>query len=502
MTVTRFFKTNVLYCGDNLEWLGNHIPDESVDLIYLDPPFFSNRNYEVIWGDEAEVRSFEDRWDAGLDGYINWMEERATELYRVLKPGGSFYLHCDWHAGHYLKVMLDGEPLFGGGSFRNEIIWKRTSGHSDAGRYGNVHDTILYYVKEGSKPTWNDVYQPYDESYVRQYYRYQDSDGRRWMSGDLSAAGLAGGGYEYEWNDVTRVWRLPRTTMERLDQEGRIYYTRNKIARIKRYLDESKGLPAQDVWTDLEALRSWHQERLGYPTQKPESLLARIIAASSNPDDVILDPFCGCGTTVAVAHMMGRQWIGMDISPTAVNLMKLRLQKLGAVGVDPIGLPQSVAALKTLKPFEFQNWVIQQLYGTHSKRKSRDMGIDGYSFFVNDPIQVKRSERVGRPAVDAFETAVKRAKKDKGYVVAFSFTSDARKEAARARRADKLDIRLITVEEILDKDKLGTVVTPLPGQPVPGQVAPDVPLPESPPKEARPTGEELIESDQEAGEVA
>ncbi len=502
MTLARFFRTNMLYCGDNLEWLGNHIPDESIDLIYLDPPFFSNRNYEVIWGDEAEVRSFEDRWDAGLDGYVNWMEKRATELYRVLRPGGSFYLHCDWHAGHYLKVMLDGDALFGrNGAFRNEIIWKRTSGHSDAGRYGNVHDTILYYVKEGAWPTWNNVYQPYDESYVRQYYRYQDPDGRRWMSGDLSAAGLAGGGYEYEWKGVTRVWRVPRSTMERLDQEGRVYYTRNGIARMKRYLDESKGLPAQDVWTDLEALRSWHQERLGYPTQKPESLLARIIAASSNADDVVLDPFCGCGTTVAVAHMMKRQWIGMDISPTAVNLMKLRLQKLG-MNVDPIGLPQTVADLKKLKPFEFQNWVIQQFYGTHSKRKSKDMGIDGYSFLVGDPIQVKRSERVGRPVVDGFETAVERVNKDKGYIVAFSFTSDAKKEAARVKRVKGLEIKLVEVEKILDREKLEAVVMPLPGRPIPGQADPEAPLPESAPKEIRPSGDELVESDQEAGEVA
>jgi hypothetical protein len=199
-------------------------------------------------------------------------------------------------------MLLDG--VFGAECFRNEIIWKRTSGHSDAVGFGSIHDVVLFYTRD-ARPVWNDVFQPYDDGYIEQYYRYKDPDGRRWMSDNLSASGLSGGGYDYEWKGITRVWRCPRSTMERLDAEGKIFYTRNGIARRKRYLDEAKGIPAQDLWTDIQALRSWHDERLGYPTQKPVALLERIIRASSNPGDVVLDPFCGCGTTIHAAQKLG-----------------------------------------------------------------------------------------------------------------------------------------------------------------------------------------------------
>lgn len=485
----RYVDTGTLYCGDNLKRL-RRFPDECVDLVYLDPPFFSNRNYEVIWGDEAEVRSFEDRWEGGMNHYSGWMRDRIIEMHRVLKPNGSIYLHCDPHASHHLKVMMD--DVFGMGKFRNEIVWKRTSGHSDSSRYGSVHDSILYYAK-GENPTWNKIYQAYDEAYVRQYYRYQDHDGRRWMSGDLSAAGLSGGGYDYEWKGITRTWRVPESTMERLEQENRIYYTRNRIPRLKRYLDESQGLPVQDVWSDVEALRSWHQERLGYPTQKPEALLKRIIDASSNPGDVVLDPFCGCGTTVAVAQLSGRDWIGIDISPTAVEIMNARLEKLGATGIETVGVPRTEAELRKLKPFEFQNWIIRRVDGTHSPKKTGDMGIDGFSFLERAPIQVKRSDRVGRNVVDNFETAVERYGVNRGYVVAFSFTRGAREEAARARNAKGLEIDLVTVEELL----LGTseLVAPVLNREV-------LELPSARPKDARPTAERLVESDQVSEEVA
>ena len=485
----RYVDTGVLYCGENLERL-TRTPSECIDLIYLDPPFFSNRNYEVIWGDEAEVRSFEDRWEGGMNHYSGWMRDRIMEMHRVLKPNGSIYLHCDPHASHHLKVMMD--DVFGMGRFRNEIVWKRTSGHSDSGRYGSVHDSILYYAK-GENPTWNKIYQAYDEGYVRQYYRYQDHDGRRWMSGDLSAAGLSGGGYTYEWRGITRTWRVPESTMERLEREHRIYYTKNRIPRLKRYLDESQGLPVQDVWTDVEALRSWHQERLGYPTQKPEALLKRIIDASSDPGDVVLDPFCGCGTTVAVAELSGRNWIGIDISPTAVEIMSARLEKLGATGIETVGVPKTEAELRKLKPFEFQNWVIRRVDGVHSPKKTGDMGIDGFSFLERAPIQVKRSDRVGRPVVDNFETAVERYGASRGYIVAFSFTRGARDEVARAKTAMGLEIELVTVEELV----LGTseLVAPVLNREV-------LELPSARPKDARPSAEELVESDEVSEEVA
>lgn len=503
MTLARFFKTNMLYCGDNLEWL-RHLPDESVDLIYLDPPFFSNRNYEVIWGDEAEMRSFEDRWEGGIHHYIEWMEERVVEMHRILGTTGSLYVHCDWHGSRYLGVMLDG--VFGIENFRNEIVWKRSHAHNSANRYGANHDTILFYGKT-NEVTWNRVYQAYEREYIAKHYRHVDGRGRRYKHENPTGAGVSRGVTGQPWRGVDptakgRHWAKTPEELDRLDAEGLIHWPKKKGAwpYIKLYLDDMKGIPAQDTWTDIGPINMVAAERLGYPTQKPIALLERIIRASSNPGDVVLDPFCGCGTTVAAAHILSRRWIGIDISPTAVNVMKHRLQKLGAAGVDPIGMPQTVAELRELKPFEFQNWVIQRFYGTHSPRKSRDMGIDGYSFMVRDPIQVKRKERVGRPAVDEFETAVERVGKDKGYVVAFSFSRDAYEEASRVRRAKKLHIKLVTVAEMLDD--ITAVVTPLPGQAVAGHPPAEEPIPESAPKEARPTAEELVESDEESEEVA
>ena len=332
---------NKLYFGDNLDIVREHVPDESVDLIYLDPPFNSNATYNVLFreasgeGSAAQIHAFDDTWhwdieserayrEVVTDGpkklgdllgamrsflgqndmmaYLAMMAPRMKELHRVLKPTGSIYIHCDPTASHYLKLLMD--AVFGAENFQNEIIWKRQSAHSDARRYGSVHDTMLFCSKSGNF-VWNKLFQPYDSEYVAQYYRYADDDGRRFMSGDLGAAGLQGGGYEYEWKGVVRVWRVPLETMERLDSEGRVFYTRNGIPRIKRYLDEAKGNPVQDVWSDIQSLRSWHDERLGYPTQKPEALLERIIQASSNEGDVVLDPFCGCGTAVAVAERLG-----------------------------------------------------------------------------------------------------------------------------------------------------------------------------------------------------
>ena len=303
-------RVNRLYYGDNLEVLRLHVKDESVDLVYLDPPFKSNQDYNVLFAEKdgtaaaAQIKAFEDTWswdeeaarafegvvesggrisqamqalrsflgESDMMAYLAMMAPRLIELRRVMKPAASIFLHCDPTASHYLKLLMD--AVFGPENFQNEIIWKRTSGHSDATRFGRVHDVILFFSKT-SERKWLGPVQPYDEEYVRQYYRYQDPDGRRFMSGDLGAAGLQGGGYDYEWKGVRRVWRVPPATMEQLDREGRIFYTRTGIPRIKRYLDQAKGLPMQDIWTDIEALRSWHPVRLEYPTQKPEALLER-----------------------------------------------------------------------------------------------------------------------------------------------------------------------------------------------------------------------------------
>lgn len=413
---------NQLYYGDNLDVLRRHIEDESVDLVYLDPPFNSNASYNVLFAERdgtqaaSQIKAFEDTWkwdeeaarafeevveaggktsqamqsfrtflgESDMMAYLAMMAPRLAELRRILKPTGSIYLHCDPTASHYLKLLMD--AVFGVESFRSEIIWKRTSGHSDADRFGPVHDTILFYAAS-DRAAWYPVFQPYEEAYVEAYYRYKDDDGRRFMSGDLGAAGLQGGGYEYEWRGVTRVWRCPVTTMQRLDTESRIFYTRNGIPRLKRYLDESKGMPAQDVWTDIEALRSWHKERLGYPTQKPESLLDRIIQVSSQEGDVILDPFCGCGTAIASAQRLNRRWIGIDITHLAITLIRGRLTDtfLGAAKYEVIGEPVSLpdaAKLAADDPYQFQWWALG-LVGARpvEEKKGADKGIDGRIYF-------------------------------------------------------------------------------------------------------------------------
>ncbi len=418
---------NFLYYGDNLDILRRYIGDETVDLVYLDPPFNSNATYNILFkeksgtGAAAQIKAFGDtwQWDSGASqayeevveaggrvadvmrafrtflgandmlAYLAMMAPRLVELRRVLKPTGSIYLHCDPTASHYLKLLLD--AVFGPVNFRNEIIWKRTSGHSDAKRYGCVHDTILHCAKS-DPPQWNLMYQPYDEGYVEQYYRYADKDGRRWMSGDISASGLSGGGYEYEWKGVVRVWRVPRSTMERLDKEGRIFYTRNGIPRFKRYLDESEGLPIQDVWTDIEALRSWHQERLQYPTQKPEALLERIIQASSNEGDVVLDPFCGCGTTIAAAQKLNRRWIGIDITHLAITLIRYRLQSAFGEEIgrtyhvmgEPVCLTDAQELAKS-DPYQFQYWALGLVGARPAEmKKGADKGIDGRILFHDE----------------------------------------------------------------------------------------------------------------------
>lgn len=418
----RLLSDNLLVYGDNLRVLRDSpfFRDESVNLIYLDPPFKPNEKYNVLFRAKsgtpaaAQVRAFEDTWHwdtvakamyhdvmenaprevsrtigaletilgrSDMFAYLCMMAPRLVELHRVLRPTGSIVLHCDPAASHYLKVLMD--SVFAPENFRNEIVWKRTSGHSDAGKFGRVHDVLLFYGRE-SNPKWNQIYQPYEEGYVKQYYRYQDPDGRRFMSGDLGAAGLSGGGYEYGWKGVTRVWRVPYSTMERLDKEGRIFYTRNGIPRMKRYLDEAKGMPAQDVWTDIEALRSWHDEKIGYPTQKPKALLDRIIAATTDEGDVVLDPFCGCGTTVAAAQGLGRKWLGIDVSFDAIRIIRERMAKGGLkdgkdyeVWGDPESLEDAVALADEHK-YQFQWWAVRRLGAREiDYRKGADAGIDG-----------------------------------------------------------------------------------------------------------------------------
>jgi DNA modification methylase len=446
-------ETNTIYCGDNAEVMRRDILDNSIDLIYADPPFFSNKPYEVLWGNGYELRAFEDRWKGGIENYVAWMEPKLRECHRVLKNTGSMYLHCDWHAGHRLQVLMDkifGERLV------NEIIWKRTSAHTGEGiikSYGTVHDVILFYTKTDNY-TFNPQHMPYDKNYVEKFYRNVDKDGRRWTSSDLMAAGIRHGESGKPWRGIDpnkrgNHWKFTIAKLEELAKEGRIYFPKKAggVPRYKRYLDEMKGQLLQDIWVDILPIQAHSKERLGYPTQKPEQLLKRIVSVSSNPMDVVLDPFCGCGTTLVVAQKLGRRWIGIDVSPTACKLMGTRLRKLHTQ-YTVIGLPKTVEELRALQPFEFQNWVFEKLHGRVNPRKIGDFGIDGW-IELDVPTQVKQSEDIGRNVVDNFETAIRRMGKKKGVIVAFSFGSGANEEAARAHNEEGLEIKLKTVEEVL-----------------------------------------------------
>lgn len=475
--------TRVIYCGDCLDRLRT-LPDACVDLIYIDPPFNSNRNYEVFWGEGKEKRAFEDR-HASTQAYIDYMRPRCVELARVLKKTGSFYFHCDWHAAHYVKVMLD--QIFGENQFQNEIIWKRQSGHSDSKQgskhFGRLHDTIFLYTN-GDEPTWNQIFQPYDEDYIETFYsNVEPGTGRRFQYGDLTGpGGAAKGNPQYEFLGVTRYWRYTKEKMEELYKAGRIdFRPTGKVPRLKRYLDEAKGMPLQSIWTDIRPLINFGNEALGYPTQKPLALLERIIKVSSNENDIVLDAFCGCGTAVVAAQNLKRQWIGIDISPTACRVMAKRLRDVCHLREDEAlwktgrgfvvrDLPWSEEQLRKIPPFEFENWAVIALGGIPNKARVGDMGIDGRIYPVSAvparasekdpafdfmdvwyPIQVKQRDKVGRPDVDAFEAVMTRTDRTKGFFVSFAFSSDALREIdAFFRKSGKVIIAL-TVREILDE---------------------------------------------------
>ena len=484
--------TRVVFCGDNIDQL-KKLPDACVDLIYIDPPFNSNRNYEVFWGETKEKRAFDDR-HASTQAYIQFMRPRCVELHRVLKKTGSFYFHCDCHASHYVKVMLD--QIFGETQFQNEIVWKRTSAHSSARRYGPVHDTIFFYT-HSSRYTWNQQHIAYDPAYMDNNYSNADEEDRRWKSTDLTGDGIRHGESGEKWRgiDVTakrRHWAIPRdilsslkgkTTLEKLDEldaHGLIHWPKKQdgMPRLKQYADQMPGIPLQTVWTDIGPIGAHAAERLGYPTQKPLALLDRIIKASSNPNDIVLDAFCGCGTALVAAQNLGRQWIGIDISPTACRVMAKRLrdvcglkedEKLWHTGRGFVvrDLPWSEAQLRKIPPFEFENWAVIALGGIPNKTQVGDMGIDGRIYpvsaapkksadafdFMNVwyPIQVKQKDKVGRPDIDSFEAVMMREDCTKGFFISFDFSADALAEiGAFFKRTGKVIVAL-TVGEILNE---------------------------------------------------
>jgi site-specific DNA-methyltransferase (adenine-specific) len=496
---------NTLYYGDNLDILRRYVGDESVDLIYLDPPFKSDQNYNVLFKEKdgtqaaSQIQAFEDTWTWGQDdeavyadlvmgggkvadvmrafrtflgpcdmlAYLVMMAPRLVEMRRVLKSTGSIYLHCDPTASHYLKLLMD--AIFRAEHFRNEIVWKRTSAHSDSSTLGNAHDIIFLYSKS-DKFISNKQYQPYDDQYLKRF-KNVDPDGRRWQDDNLTAKGLSGGGYEYEYKGIRSLWRCPLSTMERLDAENRLHFTKKAGIRIKRYLDEMKGLPLQDVWSDIPPINSQAAERLGYPTQKPLALLERIVNTSSNRGDVVLDPFCGCGTTIDAAQKLERRWIGIDITHLAMTLMKERLKDTfgESVQFEVVGEPVSVpdaAALAASEPYQFQWWALG-LVGARpvEQKKGADKGIDGKIVFqsgeagkFDSVILSVKAGHVTAIHVRDLRAVVDREKAAIGVLISMEkFTKPMQTEAVTAGHYESElwnkkypKIQLITVAELLD----------------------------------------------------
>lgn len=423
---------NTLYFGDNLDIMRRYLPDESVDLVYADPPFKSNQNYNILFQEKdgsraaSQIRAFEDTWawdaedeavyadlvtgggkiaDAlqafrqfigpcDMLSYLVMMAPRLVECRRVLKKTGSMYLHCDPAASHYLKMLMD--AVFGPGNFRTEIIWKRSSAHSDAkqgrAQHGRIHDVILFYTKTDDW-FWNQIHLSHDDDYTKAKYPYiEDGTGRRYGLWDMTGpGGAAKGNPSYEVMGVTRYWRYSEAKMREMINAGMVIQPRpGGVPRQKRYLDESAGVPLQDIWTDIAPINSQAAERLGYPTQKPVALLERIIRSSCPEGGTVFDPFCGCGTTITAAQGLGRTWIGIDITHLAITLMRQRLKDtFGEAAVfQVIGEPTSApdaAALAEADPYQFQWWALG-LVGARpvEEKKGADKGIDGKIVFQGD----------------------------------------------------------------------------------------------------------------------
>jgi len=492
--------------------LREHVKDESADLIYLDPPFNSNATYNVLFAEKngsesaAQIKAFEDTWhwdeaaartyeevvERGgrvsqamqafrmflgtndMLAYLTMMAPRLVELRRVLKPTGSIYLHCDPTASHFLKMLMDG--VFGGENFRNEIVWKRKYGKAGpANRFGCSTDMLLYYGRT-ERATFNTQYRPNDPSYLEKFFRHVDEDGRPYGIDNLASPNPRPNlMYEYKgYKPPEKGWAISRERMEQWDREGRLHFPRSKAGRIrrKRYVDELKGEEVQSLWDDILPISSQAAERLGYPTQKPEALLERIIRASSNEGDTVLDPFCGCGTAIAVAHKLKRKWVGIDITHLATNLIRTRLDDTFGEEVRKtyrvVGEPTTVYDAEQLAkddPWQFQLWALSLVpHARPSDKKGADRGIDGVLYFHDETAkggktkQIVFSVKAGKTTVSHVRDlvgVVEREDAQIGVLVSFEEpTGPMRTEAASAGFYDSPwgkhpRIQLITVAELL-----------------------------------------------------
>jgi site-specific DNA-methyltransferase (adenine-specific) len=552
---------NKLYFGDNLEILRKHVPDESVDLVYLDPPFNSKADYNVLFkttsgeASSAQATAFKDTWewdeaaadayheimmrpeippqlrnlmqamkvfltgDTGSKGnsmmaYLTMMALRLVELHRVLKPTGSLYLHCDPTASHYIKQVLD--AIFGFRNFRSEIVWKRTSAHSDAkNKYAAVHDLLLFYGKS-DEAEWNQQFEPYDSDYIATHFVHSDPDGRLFRRVDLRSPNprpnltydyAASNGITYKPH--ANGWAVNLEKMKQLDKEGRLFFPAKVDGRLRRklYLDESPGNPVTDLWSDIKPIFAVGAERLGYPTQKPETLLERVVRASSAEGEVVLDPFCGCGTTIAVAEKLKRRWIGIDVAPVAVDLMERRLLDMFSAGkganslanipvqkrrhamkaywekgedelgiglrtglapFEVLGVPtdlDSARFLADMDKFRFEWWCVTMVAAQGKEKKGADKGIDGIIPFQDKMgdykkalVSVKGGANIKREMIATLKGDMEREGAISGILITLEEpTGPMKREAADAGRWNSEmqpnksfpKIQILTVAEIL-----------------------------------------------------
>lgn len=519
-----------LFYGDNLDVLRRHIADESVDLVYLDPPFNSNASYNALFAAShgrlaaSQIKAFDDTWswdenaarlyeellelqagekvssclqamremlgECDMLAYLVMMAPRLVELRRILKSNGSVYLHCDPTASHYLKAVMD--SVYGATNFRNEIIWRRSHPKGLAfTRFASNHDVIFCYAKERGKETWNPVYVPHNPEEVFKQYGSVDEDGRRYQLTSLLNPNPDRPNLTYELHGVTRTWRWTQSRMKAEDEKGRIVVPKGGkgIPRYKRYLDEQEGIPVDDVWTDIPVAKG--DERLGYPTQKPLALLRRIIEASSNKEDTILDPFCGCGTAVHAAQELGRNWVGIDVTHLATSEIKARLHRafpkeklIYKTTGEPTSVPDA-EALAASDEYQFQFWALG-LVGARKReaKKGADKGIDGQLVFHDEPIggkskhiiiSVKAGKRISVTHIRDLVGVITREKAAIGVFISMhSPTKEMRKEAASVGFYDSPfktrhpKIQLLTIEELLSgkgisfPDARGVNVTHMP----------------------------------------
>jgi DNA modification methylase len=497
---------NELHFGDNLDVL-RAMPAETVDLIYLDPPFNSKTDYGVIYGtkrggpSQAQAHAFKDMWTWGRDAqdalnqtadrhleagqlldsfqrifpddnmlaYLAMMAVRLIEMQRVLKPTGSLYLHCDPTASHYLKLLLD--AIFGRKNFRNEIIWERFGSHNDPKRFGRVTDTILFYTKSETY-TFHPVRGEYSHDHLTKRFRYTDDNGRKFWPNTMLAPG--GRGPRYEWNGHTRNWRFTKENMKALHEKGDIYYSEKGVPYRKNYLDELGGQLVQNLWTDIKMTKSG-EERLGYSTQKPLALLKRIVEASSNEGEIVLDPFCGCGTAIEAAEDLKRRWIGIDVTYLAIHVIEGRLVKAFGPGIKNtyklFGRPEDADDARALAArdwLEFQKWAVFALGGLPKDKPGPDGGIDGIIRYhrvgIEQPhravVSVKGGEHVGVDAIHKLKSVVKREQAEFGVLVCLDGPTKAMEKeilsegdvGPASRRVPKLQV--VTVEQIFNKHNI------------------------------------------------